>query len=501
MEVLEKWGVLPCKSPISLRLNGLKYRHLTFIMKTEIHNTTTLLSSLPKPGNSDLTGAIQAAKAAKLDAIIVLDDDPTGTQTVHHVPVLTEWSEPTLLKEFQKGTPLFYILTNSRSLSAGEAEGLAYEIGQNIKVAATLTNTRYWVISRSDSTLRGHYPGEVETLELGLGLQKSIHFIIPAFFEGGRYTIDNIHYVQQNGQLIPAAQTPYARDKVFGYHFSNLTDWIAEKTKGAVPASEVIAISITALRSDTLENLVAKLNQIEEGTTCIVNAADYADLRFFALALLKSNIQPILRTAASFVAAIGGIKDKALLKGTEVVTPGENGGLIVVGSYVPATSQQLNHLLTNKPHLERLEIDVRQILQLEQSDRPWQAFVHQINKTIQAGKTIVVYTSRSLVSANTTKENQHIGSQLSHFVVNIIANLTVRPTYILTKGGITSSDVATMGLGVTRAMVQGQIIKGVPVWKLGTETKFPGIAQIIFPGNVGTENSLTEVVDKLGLVG
>lgn len=181
----------------------------------------------------------------------------------------------------------------------------------------------------------------------------------------------------------------------------------------------------------------------------------------------------------------------------EVVTPGENGGLIIVGSYVPATSLQLNHLLAHQPHLERLEIDVRQVLQVEKSDRCWPTFVLQINQAVQAGKTVIVYTSRSFVSAYTAKEAQSIGSQLSRFVVNIILNLTVRPTYILTKGGITSSDVATKGLGVKRAIVQGQILKGVPVWKLGTETKFPGMAQIIFPGNVGTESPLTEVVHKL----
>ena len=467
-------------------------------MNLKIQNATKVFARLPKQRVDDFLPAIQAARKQKIDAIIVLDDDPTGTQTVYDVPILTNWTREIIEQEFQKATPLFYILTNSRSLTAGDAENLAIAIGQNIQMAAQKTDTSYWVISRSDSTLRGHYPCEVAALEEGLGEQNSIHFIIPAFFEGGRYTIDNVHYVHKGKELIPAAQTPYAKDKVFGYQYSDLTHWVAEKTEGAVTADKVATISIKELRTLPLTKLVAKLNQLEKGTVCIVNAADYSDLYFLAFALLKSTVQPLLRTAASFVAAIGGLAEKPLLSGASIKDKNtKNGGLIIVGSYVPTSSSQLKHLLNHRPNIVAFEIEVEQVLNTQKVSKLWLEYTRKIDDAIKNSHTVILYTSRTLVSATTEKENLTIGQTVSNFLTEIISHLTIQPAYLLTKGGITSSDIATKSLGIQRAMVKGQIIKGVPVWELGKETKFPNSHQIIFPGNVGTESSLTKVVDKL----
>jgi uncharacterized protein YgbK (DUF1537 family) len=82
-----------------------------------------------------------------------------------------------------------------------------------------------------------------------------------------------------------------------------------------------------------------------------------------------------------------------------------------------------------------------------------------------------------------------------------VESITTRPRYILAKGGITSSDVATLGLHVKRAMVLGQTLPGVPVWHLGTESRFPGLVYIVFPGNVGDENSLVEIYQSLSYKG
>lgn len=54
--------------------------------------------------------------------IVVLDDDPTGVQTVHDVSVYTDWSEEAVLSGFKEENSLFYILTNSRGSTAAETE-------------------------------------------------------------------------------------------------------------------------------------------------------------------------------------------------------------------------------------------------------------------------------------------------------------------------------------------------------------------------------------------
>lgn len=434
------------------------------------------------------------ARASRLDTIIVLDDDPTGTQTVHDIPVLTEWSVDSLINEFQTGTPLFYILTNSRSLVQSEAINLAHEIGRNIKSAAEQAGIRFWVISRSDSTLRGHYPAEVTALEEAIGQKESVHFIIPAFFEGGRYTINDIHYVQQGDQLLPAASTPYAQDPVFGFENSQLQKWVNEKTGGKIDEGQVACITINDLRTVPHQDLVSKLAGLKPGSCCVVNAAAYSDLRKFSQALLESGITPMMRTAASLVAALGGMEQKELLSGKDLVTG--KGGLVVAGSFVSTTTAQLNHLFEHRPDVIKIELSVTSILeQIDDSLR--KDYTRQVESHLSKGKVVVIYTSRELVKDTSEEKNQAIGRKVSEFLIGILKDLSMTPGFLVSKGGITSSDVATKALGVKKAMVRGQIIKGVPVWQTGSESKFPGLHQVIFPGNVGSESSLTEVINLL----
>ncbi len=79
----------------------------------------------------------------------------------------------------------------------------------------------------------------------------------------------------------------------------------------------------------------------------------------------------------------------------------------------------------------------------------------------------------------------------------IVQGLTVRPRFFVAKGGSTASDIATEGLGVRRAMVLGQILPGVPVWELGPETRFPGMAYVVFPGNVGEADGVARCLSLL----
>lgn len=466
-------------------------------MSEPIQHKSALLASLPPVIDDQMVHLRDSLADRKIEAIIVLDDDPTGTQTVHDVPVLTDWSEATLVQEFENKTPLFYILTNSRSLTEQESIQLTQAIGQQIKAAAQKTNTQFWIISRSDSTLRGHYPAEIEALEQSLDLQGSVQFIIPAFFEGGRYTINDVHYVEQKDQMIPAAQTIYARDHVFAYQSSNMIDWVLEKTKGKVSKTQIKTIGIAALRNTSKAALTQQINDLEAAAVCIVNAADYADLHAFSAAVSKASIQPIFRTAASFVASIAGLSPKPLLDREDLIKDHQYGGLIVVGSYVDTTTRQLKHLLQAHPNLSQIEIDIPLVLQLKETETFTSQIAQQIDEIIQSGHSIILSTSRNLVSAQTNVEKQNIGKKVSKIVTDIIRKTQVQPSFLLSKGGITSSDIATEGLGIKRAMVLGQVIKGVPVWQLGPETKFPGSIQIIFPGNVGQDSSLADIVNKL----
>ena len=453
-----------------------------------------IITQWENPSPEDFKPAIQTALRKSGKTIIVLDDDPTGTQTVHDVPVLTIWDEATLTAEVKKGTQLFYILTNSRSLNSDEADALNAEIGENIRSVFEQENKAFIIVSRSDSTLRGHFPNEVIALTNALQISDYITAVIPAFFEGGRFTIDDIHYVREGDELIPAAETPFALDKAFGFKNSDLKAWVEEKTKGKVKAATVHSFSLEHLRDSTPAELAAQLNELKPDTTLIVNATEYADLEKFALASFKSSVKIVFRTAASFVKAMGGITEKPLLgKNDLTITGNTNGGLIVVGSYVPKTSRQLNNLL-KVSYLINVEIDVNQVL--AEKIKPDEV-VQTIEKGLKNGQDIVVYTSRKLQTGEDEKESLKIGNVIADFITAIVQKLSVVPKFMVAKGGITSSDIATKALNIRRANVAGQALPGVPVWKTGKESKFPGMPYIIFPGNVGDDGSLATLYEKL----
>ena len=197
--------------------------------------------------DQSLQAAIAHRVAGDNKKIIVLDDDPTGTQTVHDVLVLTEWSPAILRVALGRPESVIFILTNSRSYTLEQAQAMNRQIADNLGAAAVRQGCDLEVISRSDSTLRGHFPGEVlavrDGLQATLGHPYDGCVIVPALFEAGRYTLDNVHWVREGDWLTPAAQTEFARDASFGYRSSDLRNWVAEKSRGAMPAGSVIAIS------------------------------------------------------------------------------------------------------------------------------------------------------------------------------------------------------------------------------------------------------------------
>jgi len=460
-------------------------------MTESIQAKEALFATLPAPWKEDLASSIGSQLKTLSRNLVVLDDDPTGTQTVHGVPVLTEWTVPALAAELDR-SPVFYILTNSRSLDTARAEALAREIGANLQAAAEKAQRSLAVASRSDSTLRGHFPAEVDALAEGLGGGFSGTIVVPFFEEGGRFTIDDVHYVQQGEKLVPAAQTEFAKDKSFGFSHSNLTRYVEEKSGGRIRAGEVVRITLDDLRQAGAGAVAAKLEAMPPGGTAIVNSACYRDQEVFVSGLLAAETAGkrfLYRCAASFVRVRGGIAPRPLLSAAEMRSESTSGGLVVVGSYVARSSEQLERAVT-LPGVTPVELQVEKMIDAGQRGEEIERVARQVNETLESGADVVLFTSRDLKAGHSQAENLSIGSQVSEGLCTVVESLRHRPGYLIAKGGITSSDVATRALGVKRAMVLGQIQPGVPVWRLGDEAKFPGMAYVVFPGNVGDADSV-----------
>jgi uncharacterized protein YgbK (DUF1537 family) len=355
------------------------------------------------------------------------------------------------------------------------------------------------VVSRSDSTLRGHFPGEVDALARALEKDFDGWIIMPFFPEGGRHTIDGVHYVDEGGWLIPAADTEFARDHAFGYRSSKLSRWVEEKTGGRVSADDVFSITIRHLREGGPERISSLLINLQHRSICVVDAVSYRDLEVFVLGLLKAEEQGkkfLYRTAASFVQVRSGISPHALLEAPDLNLPDAGGGLMVVGSHVPRTSEQLDRLLSNTD-IVQAEVRVEALIDDDRRRDEIERVAQRADRALNDGRDVVVYTSRRLVTGEDSAGSLSIGQRVSRGLVNILHKISTTPRYILSKGGITSSDVATEALSVKQAMVCGQILPGVPVWKLGKESRYPGLVYIVFPGNVGDAAALADVATKL----
>jgi len=460
----------------------------------------SLLDLLPPEWPVDLLPSIRKSIAESPAKIVILDDDPTGTQTVCDLPVLTHWSQEVLRAELCGTYPAFFILTNSRSLTVEDACALMRTIADNLRKASEATGVRCLIISRSDSTLRGHFPAEVDAMAEAMGKENFPYLLLPFFLEGGRYTINDVHYVQEEDQLIPAAQTPFAKDAAFGFIHSNLKEWVNEKTRGGISVDAVTSITIDDIRIDGPSKVAQILRGIGRGDACIVNAASYRDIEVLVSALLmveKEGKEFLYRTAASFVRTRTGLAHQTeLLSRTELADDNHHGGLFIIGSYVEKTSLQLQALLA-RAQVKAIEVEVGALLEPTLCQKEIARVAATASESLAAGEDTVIYTSRKLIVGDDSATSLAIGRTVSDSLISITWAISVQPRYLVAKGGITSCDIATKGFGTRRAMVIGQALPGVPVWRLGPETRYPGMAYIIFPGNVGDSDALVYLQKNL----
>jgi uncharacterized protein YgbK (DUF1537 family) len=459
-------------------------------------NRSALDLLAPPAGGHDFA-VVREQVAEGRTKIAVLDDDPTGTQTVHGVDVLAAWPIDMLAAALSDPRPCFYILANTRSMPADEASAVMEEISIRLAAAAEMTQIPCVIISRGDSTLRGHFAEELGAIERGFGSAFDAKIVIPAFLEGGRYTIDDVHYVLDGEELVPAADTEFARDLTFGYRSSRLPDWIEEKTRGATPAGSVVSISIAMLRGPGgAEAVTAKLLGLLKGTYVAVNAAAYCDLEVFARGLLGAEAagkKYLLRTAASFVRVRAGLEGRPLLDPQEISDSTETGGLVMVGSYVRKTTVQLESALTLS-NVIGIEVNVNLLGDPGTRAAEIARVADAVQRTLNTGRHAVVFTSRSHQSSIGDAGDLAAGRIVSDALVGIVRAVPLRPRFLVAKGGITSSDLAVRGLGMTKALVLGQAAPGVPVWKMGSETRYPGMKFVVWPGNVGGPEALRDFV-------
>jgi len=432
--------------------------------------------------------------------IIVLDDDPTGSQTVHSCLLLLQWDVETLRIGLRDDAPIFFILTNTRSLTPEKAATVTREACQNLKQALTLENIQdFLVVSRSDSTLRGHYPIETDVIAAELGAFDA-HFLTPAFFEGGRITRDSVHYLKVNGVETPVHETEFARDSVFGYSHSYLPDYVEEKTQGRINADQVEQFLLIDIRQGVLERLL----HLRDNQCCVVDAETQADLNRFAADILAAAAQGkrfLFRSAASLLTALAALPAQAIAPEAmaQYVRNGKPGA-VIVGSHVQKTTEQLQHLL-NQPGIVGVEVEVARLLAPDREAARSQLLTEILSQTraIYAdGKTSVIYTSRQELTFDDAQTRLDFGEAVSGLLMDVLRHLPENIGFLISKGGITSNDTLSNGLALRTAWLLGQVLPGVSIVRTAADhPQFPRLPVVLFPGNVGDATALATAYQRL----
>lgn len=431
--------------------------------------------------------------------IIVLDDDPTGSQTVHSCLLLTRWDRQTLIEALGDPAPLFFILTNTRGMEPDKAAEITRQACQGVRealhwLADQGNEIQPLLVSRSDSTLRGHYPVETDIIAQELG-PFDAHFLVPAFFEGGRFTRDSTHYLMVDGKAVPVDQTEFARDSVFGFSTAYLPDYVEEKTGGRIPADQVRRFLLPELRSGCLPQLLA----LSANRCCVVDAETQQDLNRFARdlrAAIQQGKRFLFRSAASLLTALAQLpKQPVAAEAMGQFVRGKQPGAVIVGSHVSKTTRQLQQLLS-LPEVTAVEVDVERIPEAGTT------LLDEITTTATQqhclGKQLVLYTSRTEKRFPDQASRLAFGEQVSDFLMRVVQQLPPTLSFLVSKGGITSNDVLSTGLQLVKSRVLGQILPGCSVVRCPPEhPRYPDMPVVIFPGNVGDDQALVTVLKRL----
>ena len=430
--------------------------------------------------------------------IIVLDDDPTGSQTVHSCLLLLKWDVETLMLGLQDESPIFFVLTNTRSLTPEEATAVTTEVCDNLKEALERTGTtNFLLVSRSDSTLRGHYPVETDAIATHLG-PFDAHFLTPEFFEAGRVTLDGTHYIKTGDKLVPTHETEFAKDSVFGYSTSYLPDYVEEKTKGAISASQVEKITLENIRQGTLERLMS----LKDNQCVAVDGEQQSDLDRFAedlIAAAASGKKFLFRSAASLLTSLANLPAQPTSPEEMNQTTRAGAGVVVVGSHVQKTTQQLQQLL-KEPNIVGIEIDVNRVKETLGAghDQQLKEILEQVEEIHSRGQTPAIYTSREELTFADAQTRLTFGQAVSALLMDIVRGLPDDLGFLISKGGITSNDTLSKGLNLTFARLLGQVVPGVSaIATTADHPQFPNLPVVLFPGNVGDDRALALAFERL----
>tara|TARA_Y100001978_G_scaffold193035_1_gene198730 strand:+ start:3195 stop:4544 length:1350 start_codon:yes stop_codon:yes gene_type:complete len=438
--------------------------------------------------------------------IIVIDDDPTGSQTVHDCLLLLKWDYKTLMKGINSNSKILFILANTRSLSPNNLKIRLEEICLTLKkvISNSYNQQDYVLITRGDSTLRGHNFLEPYYINEFIGPFDAT-FYIPAFLEGNRITINGNHFVNN----IPAHETIFAQDRVFGYETNNIKNILYKQSDSKINMENIHNLTLSELnilQMNENNKVFNFLENLEKNVKVIVDTHDYHELNKFA-SVIKTLIHKkkfLFRTAASFVKAISGINanNKDNLYYSNLRRKDKNNkfmqGFIVVGSHIDLSTKQLNRLLEIKS-CKAIELNVFELYKIFSANKndKFATFknnlLDQIRNFLRQTYTPILFTSREVITFETYNEQIKFNDYISLFISQLVSHIQFEIGYLISKGGITTNTILSNAFNVDAVYLEGQIDSGISLVTVQPNHLDVKIPVVTFPGNIGDDNTLVKV--------
>ena len=452
--------------------------------------------------------------------VVVIDDDPTGSQTVHSAPLLLRWDADTLKAGLAHPSPLLFLLANTRALAPEEAAARVAEICRVLRPALAEAEAaghldRWLIVSRGDSTLRGHFPLEAEQIAAVLGPFDAT-VLVPAFLPGGRTTVDGVHLLCGE----PVHTTPFAADRLFGFSTSHLPAWVEQKSGGRIPAAAVQRISLAELDAAAagaagLAALTDRLAGFSGNPVVVVDAERPEQLAALGAAVRAVGgpgaaarwgcpRRLLFQSAASLLNGLVPLPPQPLdsaglaaLRRRDAAA-GPLPGLVLVGSHVPLADAQLAELLQEQG-CAGLELPVAKLARVLEGPEPALllaslegTWLEQLRTVLAAGRTPVLFTSRGEIHCRSTAERRRLGLELAALMARLAAALAPQLGYLISKGGITTHTLLADGLGLGAVELQGQLFAGLSLVLTSS-----GLPVVTFPGNLGEAGSLRQAWRRL----
>jgi uncharacterized protein YgbK (DUF1537 family) len=425
------------------------------------------------------------ARPAYVDRLVVLDDDPTGVQTLAGIRVLLAWADPGRIARALADRNSVHLITNTRALEPDEAR-------RTVAAAAraslgAVSGAR--LVLRGDSTLRAHLLEEYLGLSDVLGRGRPPLLLVPALPSAGRVTREGVHLIDRGGRTEPLHQTEYASDGVFAYSTARLLEWAEERSDGLFPASAGRELHLDELRSGGADSVAAALVDLSRAGRPAVLAPDAEteeDLATIATGYAKAmrdGAVAVVRCAPAFAGILAGTAAPGLTR-----APGTTGPLLVVcGSYVPMSTRQLATLDAAHPGL-LVEVDVEVLVGSGAAAEEERA-ARAASATIASAGCAVLTTPRERPEGITLDA----GRLVAEGMARVAGRIEPTPEVVIAKGGITSAVTLLVGFQSSEADVVGPVLPGVSHWRAATADG--ALDYLVVPGNVGDERLLVELVD------